>query len=98
MLGCPGNPVPLQAIGRHHWVADVIYTPLETELVKAARAKGARVMNGAGMCVHQAAEAFRLFTGIVPDIARMHRTFHTAALLREQTIAGTGKIRETTEA
>ena len=46
-----------------HWVADVIYTPIETELIKAARAAGARVLTGGGMCVHQAAETFRLFTG-----------------------------------
>ena len=40
------------------FVADVIYTPLETEFLGLARGRGARVMGGAGMCVHQAAEAF----------------------------------------
>jgi shikimate dehydrogenase len=89
MYGCPGNPVPMHAVGRHHWIADVIYTPLETELVKATRAKGARAIGGAGMCVFQAAEAFRLFTGIVPDITRMHRTFSAAAAARENTLANT---------
>jgi len=83
MLGFPGNPVPMDAVGRRHWVADVIYTPLETELIAAARAKGARVVGGAGMCVHQAAESFRLFTGVVPDVARMRRTFSAAAILRD---------------
>src|SRR5262249_9063072 len=63
MLGIPGIPIPLNGIEGHHWVADVIYTPLETELVKGARAKGSKVMGGAGMCVHQAVESFRLFTG-----------------------------------
>ena len=43
MLGIPGMPVPLDAIAAHHWVADVIYTPLETDLIKAARAKGCKV-------------------------------------------------------
>ena len=47
-----------------HWCADVIYTPLDTEFIKARRGQGRRVMNGGGMCVHQAAEAFRLFTGL----------------------------------
>jgi shikimate dehydrogenase len=84
MLGFPGNPVPMHAVERRHWVADVIYTPLDTELIKAARDKGARVVNGAGMCVHQAAESFRLFTGIAPDIARMHRAFHAAAAHRDR--------------
>jgi shikimate dehydrogenase len=83
MLGFPGNPVPMDAVERRHWVADVIYTPLETELIAAARTKGARVVNGAGMCVHQAAETFRLFTGVMPDVGRMHRTFDAAAMLRD---------------
>ena len=86
MLGYAGNPVPMHAVGRRHWVADVIYTPLETELIKAARAKGARVVGGAGMCVFQAVEAFRLFTGIAPDVSRMHRTFSAAAAIRESTL------------
>ncbi|MGZ4983617.1 MAG: shikimate dehydrogenase, partial [Chthoniobacterales bacterium] len=51
--------------------------------IKAAAAKGARVMNGSGMCVHQAVEAFRRFTGIAPDLARLHRTFATAAAARD---------------
>jgi len=57
----------------------VIYTPIETELIRAATAKGARVLTGGGMCVHQGVDAFRLFTGITPDVTRMHRVF-TAAL------------------
>jgi shikimate dehydrogenase len=87
MLGIPGSPVPVEQVRPRHWVVDVIYTPLETELIKAARANGARVLGGAGMCVHQAAEAFRLFTGIAPDIARMRRTFMTAASVRDRTLA-----------
>jgi shikimate dehydrogenase len=84
MLGIPGIPIPLSGIQARHWVADVIYTPLETELVKGARAKGAKVMGGAGMCVHQAAETFRLFTGHAPDLHRMRRTFAEAAALRDK--------------
>ena len=64
MRGFPGNPVPVAALKSTHWAADVIYTPVDTEFIKAAAAKGARVLNGGGMCVHQAVEAFRLFTGI----------------------------------
>jgi shikimate dehydrogenase len=43
------------------------------------------VLNGGGMCVHQTVEAFRLFTGIEPDVARMHRTFATALAARDKT-------------
>jgi shikimate dehydrogenase len=84
MLGIPGIPIPISAIQGHHWVADVIYTPLETELVKGARAKGCKVMGGAGMCVHQAVESFRLFTGCTADLDRMQHTFAEAAEQREK--------------
>jgi shikimate dehydrogenase len=87
MRGFPGNPVPVSALTAAHWAADVIYTPIETAFIKAASAKGARVMNGGGMCVHQAVEAFRLFTGVEPDLARLHRTFATALTMRDSAMA-----------
>jgi len=83
MQGIPGNPVPVTALAARHWVADVIYTPIETELIRAARAAGARTLTGGGMCVHQAVETFRLFTGLQPDVARMHRTFAAALAERD---------------
>jgi len=83
MAGFPGNPIPIDAVRPDHWVADVIYTPIETELIKAARAKGARTLTGGGMCVHQAAETFRLFTGLAADTQRMQRTFAKALAARE---------------
>jgi shikimate dehydrogenase len=83
MRGFPGNPVPVSALSATHWCADVVYTPIETEFIRAAAAKGCRVMTGAGMCVHQAVEAFRLFTGVEPDPARLHRAFATALAARD---------------
>lgn len=82
MIGVPGLPMATDAIGSRHWVADVVYSPLETAFLKAARANGARVMGGAGMCIHQAAEAFRLFTGSRADVERMRRTFESVAARR----------------
>jgi shikimate dehydrogenase len=70
------------AVRAGQYVADVIYTPLETEFLKAAKAKGARTMGGAGMCVHQAVDAFRHFTGETPDIERLKQTFAAAAARR----------------
>jgi quinate/shikimate dehydrogenase (NAD+) len=87
MLGFPGNPVPAAVLRPEHWIADVIYTPMETLLIQAARARGARVLTGGGMCVHQAVETFQLFTGLVPDIARMHLTFATALAARDAATA-----------
>lgn len=82
MLGYPGVPLDPGLVQPGQVVADVIYTPLETTFLCAARDCGARVMGGAGMCVHQAVEAFRLFTGLDPDQQRMHRTFAAAAARR----------------
>ncbi len=83
MYGFPGNPIEPSAITAKHWVADIIYSPIETELIKAARQRGAAVLTGGGMCVHQAAETFRLFARRPPDVARMHRTFETALARRD---------------
>jgi shikimate dehydrogenase len=86
MTGFPGNPLPVAALRAEHWVADVIYTPIETELIKTAAAKGARTLTGGGMCVHQAVDAFRLFTGITPDVSRMHRVFESALIERDRAL------------
>lgn len=75
MEGHPGSPVAAEALPASIWVADVVYRPLETELLSAARARGCRTAAGGGMVVAQAAEAFRLFTGLVPDEERMYRDF-----------------------
>jgi shikimate dehydrogenase len=77
MLGHPGLPLPIELLQPAHWVAEIIYFPLETELLKFARLLGCRTMDGSGMAVFQAAEAFRLFTGMAPDYERMLRCFAT---------------------
>lgn len=71
MRAHPGSPVPAELLDPRLWVADVVYRPLETELVRAARARGLRVLDGGGMAVFQAVDAFRLFTGVEPDADRM---------------------------
>ena len=60
------------------WVAEVVYFPRETELLRAARALGCRTLDGAGMAVWQAVEAFRLFTGLEADPDRMRLFFEEA--------------------
>jgi shikimate dehydrogenase len=88
MLGYPGSPMDASRIDPRHWIADVIYTPLETQFVADARHKGCRTMTGGSMCVHQAADAFQLFTGLSADIARMHRVFAKACAQRDAALAG----------
>jgi len=67
----PGLPLPAELLNPPLWVADVVYFPLETALLQAARRRGCRVANGGGMAVFQAVGAFALFTGLVPDAQRM---------------------------
>jgi len=83
MRGFPGCPVPAAAIKAGHWAADVIYTPMQTAFLSAAAGKGARVLNGGGMCVHQAVAAFQCLAGVTPDVARLHRTFAAAVAARD---------------
>ena len=59
------------------WVADVIYLPQQTQLVRAARAAGCEVLTGGYMAVGQAVDAFRLFTGLEPNAERMAAHFET---------------------
>jgi len=87
MRGFPGCPVPIAAIKASHWAADVIYTPMQTAFLSAAVAKGAPVLNGGGMCVHQAVAAFQCLTGITSDVARLHRTFAAAVAARDAGLA-----------
>lgn len=75
MAAHPGLPVPGELLRPGLWVADVVYRPLETELVATARANGCRVLDGGGMAVFQAVDSFRLFTGVEPDADRMLRHF-----------------------
>lgn len=71
----PGIPVDAGLLHPGLWVADIVYRPVVTELVAAARAAGCRVLDGGQMAVGQAADAFRLITGSEPDRARMHAHF-----------------------
>ncbi|MEV4620573.1 shikimate dehydrogenase [Asanoa sp. NPDC049573] len=71
MSGHPGLPVPAECLRPDLWVADIVYRPLETELVRRAHANGCRVLDGGRMAVFQAVDAFRLFTGVEPDAGRM---------------------------
>jgi shikimate dehydrogenase len=77
MAAHPGIPVPREVLRPQLWVADIVYRPLDTELVVAARAAGCRVLDGGMMAVFQAADSFRLFTGCEPDTDRMLRHFTT---------------------
>ncbi|AXE89983.1 shikimate dehydrogenase [Streptomyces sp. Go-475] len=71
MAAHPGLPLPAGLLHPGLWVAEVVYRPLETELLRTARALGCATLDGGGMAAFQAADAFRLFTGREPDAPRM---------------------------
>jgi shikimate dehydrogenase len=69
----PGTVVPPELLDPRLWVADVVYMPLETQLLKEARERGCRTLDGAAMVALQAAGSLELFTGARPDRERMLR-------------------------
>lgn len=75
MAAHPGLPLDISLVESRHWVADIVYRPIETELVREARAKGCEVLDGGRMAVGQAADAFRIFTGLDADAERMRTHF-----------------------
>ncbi|UOD81156.1 shikimate dehydrogenase [Paenarthrobacter ureafaciens] len=75
MAAHPGLPLDIELLEPRHWVADIVYRPIETQLVREARAKGCDVLDGGRMAVGQAADAFKLFTGKDADRDRMREHF-----------------------
>ena len=83
----PGLPLPASAIEPRHWVAEIVYFPLVTEFLAEARRKGCRTLDGGGMAVHQAAEAFEIFTGKSANRQRMQASFTAFAAERSKAAA-----------
>ena len=71
MADHPGAAVDPTRYRPDAWVADIVYFPLDTLFVQKARGAGMRVMDGSGMALWQAVEAFRLITDHRPDASRM---------------------------
>ncbi len=69
----PLEAMALAALPGAALVADLVYLPAVTPLLAAAGARGLRTLNGLGMLVHQAAEAFQLWTGTPAPVAAMRR-------------------------
>ena len=71
MAAHPGTAVPAELLDPRLWVAEVVYMPIETQLLKDARERGCRTLDGAAMVALQAAGSLELFTGARPDRDRM---------------------------
>jgi shikimate dehydrogenase len=75
MAKMPGMPLPEELLRAAMWVAEIVYFPLDTPLLKAARRVGCETADGGHMNVGQASRAFKLFTDCEPDAARMDAHF-----------------------
>jgi shikimate dehydrogenase len=78
MNGYPGSPVPQSFLRPDLWVTDIVYFPLETQLLREAKAVGCATLDGSGMTVFQAVGAFEHFTGLKADSRRMTQSFRVA--------------------
>lgn len=77
MAKYPGLPLDAALLEARHWVAEIVYFPLQTALLQAARQRGCRTLDGGGMAVFQAVGAFQLFTGLEPSSERMLAHFRS---------------------
>jgi shikimate dehydrogenase len=68
MTGKPPLEIALDHLPRQASVADIVYNPLETDLLRAAKARGHRTMDGLGMLMHQAVPAFAAWFGVTPKV------------------------------
>lgn len=75
MADYPGLPVRELLLRPDLWVAEIIYFPIETELLRTARRIGCRTLDGGGMALFQAVGAFQLFTGMEPNADDMGADF-----------------------
>jgi shikimate dehydrogenase len=83
-LGMAGNPelsLDLDRAAAGMAVADIVYVPLETPLLAAARARGLRTVEGLGLLLHQAVPGFTAWFGIEPVVDDELRRFVAADLL-----------------
>ena len=68
MVGQPALDVALDQLPKTALVSDIVYTPLETPLLAAARGRGNPTVDGLGMLLHQARPAFKAWFGVLPDV------------------------------
>ncbi|MBM3502618.1 MAG: shikimate dehydrogenase [Alphaproteobacteria bacterium] len=68
MTGQPGLDIALDRLGGHAVVADIVYVPLETPLLREARRRGLAAVDGLGMLLHQGRPGFSGWFGVLPEI------------------------------
>jgi shikimate dehydrogenase len=79
MVGYPGSAIPPDLLGPQRWAFEAVYTPVDTPFKLAAEAAGLNVLSGYELFFHQGVDAFRIFTGLTPDLAVLRRLLAEAA-------------------
>jgi shikimate dehydrogenase len=90
MLHHPGVAFDLDLLQQGAWVSDVVYRPLETQLIRQAARRGHPVLDGGLMAVGQACASLHIITGIRPDRDRMQRHFRELISDEERSVTGKG--------
>jgi len=90
MLHHPGVAFDLGLLRAGAWVSDVVYRPLETELIRRAAERGHPVLDGGRMAVGQAYASLQIITGTLPDRGRMERHFRALVGAEERSATGGG--------
>ena len=75
MAGQPALEIDLASLPREAVVSDIVYMPLETPLLAAARTRGHAVVDGLGMLLHQAVPGFEAWFGRRPQVTPALRDF-----------------------
>lgn len=83
MTGQPPLAIDLSPLKKSAIVYDIVYAPLETELLAQARARGNPIVDGLGMLLHQAAPAFERWFGVRPEVTSELRSLVISDLARE---------------
>ena len=81
MSGQPALAIDVARLSANAVVVDLVYAPLKTALLKAARARGLRAVDGLGMLLHQAVGGFERWFGVRPQVTRALRTLVEADLI-----------------
>lgn len=84
MVGQPALDIRLSKLPATTLAADIIYTPLETPFLAAARQRGNRTVNGLGMLLHQGRPAWKAWFGIEPEVTPELRSLIERSLERDR--------------
>mgnify|MGYP000692692727 CR=1 FL=1 len=67
MVGSEGTPLPVERMAGARWAFDAVYTPVDTQFLGDAAARGLKIMSGYELFFHQGIDGWKIFSGQAPD-------------------------------